>query len=254
MDDLDPHRSDRRTALDILATLERHGLESDAPCVWQSEREPLYQRALETLRRGGRVFECKCSRKRLAGHSLYPGNCRNSAIPPDPNQSTRFIAPAVTIKIRDEVQGDYQQHLATKCGDFVVYRRDSVTAYHLATVVDDADMGITRVVRGADLLESTPRQVALAEALGYRAPSFGHIPLVLDAQERKASKSLAATPVEALSETHVKCNLAWCLALLGMQSPSLHGHSPSSLLEWASKRFRIDQVPSVPVRSDFLCL
>ncbi len=135
-----------------------------------------------------------------------------------------------------------------------MYRRDSVTAYHLATVVDDADMGVTRVVRGADLIKSTPRQIALAEALGNRLPSFAHIPLVLDGQMRKASKNLATTPVEALCDDQVKCNLAWCLELLGMQTPSLHGHSPSSLLDWARKRFRIDQVPALPARSDFLCL
>lgn len=254
MDNLDPRRSRLESARAIVETLERHGLFSDAPCVWQSERGCLYAEALASLRKSGQVFQCTCTRKKLVGHRIYPGICRNAAIPVGANQSTRFIAPATKISIEDAIQGSLEEHPASGCGDFVVFRRDGVTAYHLATVVDDADMGITRVLRGADLFASTPRQVALAQALGYSVPSFAHVPVVLDARKRKASKSLAATPVQALSDLQVKCNLAWCMQLLGMSTPRLEAHSPDSLLDWASKRFQLDQVPRVALRSDFLCL
>ena len=254
MDDLDPRRSSLESACAILETLERHGLRSDAPCVWQSERVPLYADALASLRRSRQVFQCTCTRKKLKGHRIYLGTCRNRAIPLGSNQSTRFVAPATKITVEDAVQGEFQEDLATDCGDFVVFRRDGVVAYHLATVVDDADMGVTRVLRGADLLTSTPRQVALARALGLSVPSFAHVPVILDANKRKASKSLAATPVRALSDVEVKCNLAWCMQLLGMSTPRLDSHSPDSLLDWASKRFCLSQIPTVKVRSDFLCL
>ncbi len=254
MDDLDPQRSDHDTAVGIIATLERHGLISDAPCVWQSRRAPLYAQALATLRAAGQVFECTCSRKTLGEQRIYPGTCRRARIPPGPRQSTRFLAQAVMISIEDLVQGSFTQHLAHECGDFVVFRRDAVAAYHLATVVDDAAMGVTRVVRGADLLESTPRQVALAQSLGLPIPTFAHIPVVLDSQQRKASKRLAATPVAPLCETQVKCNLLWCMQLLGMSPPRPRAHSPASLLDWASRHFRLEQVPARPVCTDFVCL
>ena len=254
MDDLDPRRSSYESAHDILEVLQRHGLESDAPCVWQGERGPIYADALASLREINQAFECTCTRKKLKGHRIYPGTCRDLAIPPGPNRSTRFNAPAIKITVEDAVQGSIQEHLASDCGDFVVFRRDGVAAYHLATVVDDAQMGVTRVLRGADLLASAPRQVALARALGLSVPSFAHIPVVLDARKRKASKSLAATPVQALSQMEVKRNLAWCMQLLGLSTPRLGFHSPESLLDWASERFCLDQVPSVTVRSDFLCL
>lgn len=254
MDDLDPRRSSLESARTILKTLERHGLSSDAPCVWQSQRGTLYADALNALRKAGSVFECTCTRKSLAGHAIYPGTCRNAALPVGAHQSTRFIAPEARITVKDAIQGEFEEHLASDCGDFVVFRRDGVTAYHLATVVDDADMGVTGIVRGADLLPSTARQVALAQALGHSVPCFAHIPVVLDANKRKASKRLAATPVRALSDLEVKCNLLWCMQLLGMPTPRLASHSPDSLLDWASKRFRLESVPSLALRSDFLCL
>ncbi len=254
IDDLDPRRSSQESARDILEVLHRHGLSSDAPCVWQSERAPLYADALASLRETKQAFECTCTRKKLKGQRVYPGTCRYSAMPVRSNQSTRFIAPAIKVTVRDAVQGDIQEHLADDCGDFVIFRRDGVAAYHLATVVDDADMGVTRVLRGADLFASTPRQVALARALGLPVPCFAHIPVVLDARKRKASKSLAATPLQALSDVEVKRNLAWCMQLLGLSTPRLASHSPESLLDWASNRFCLGQVPAVTLRSDFLCV
>lgn len=254
VDDLDEQRGSRSTALYILDVLERHGLASDRACVWQSDRKQMYAQALETLRRHKWVFECTCSRKQLAGEQLYPGTCRDAGIVPGTGRSTRFVAPDAEMHIRDDVQGKYSQNLATDCGDFVVYRRDGVAAYHLATVLDDADMGVTRVVRGADLLDSTPRQVALSQALGLPTPSFAHIPVLLDPEGRKSSKSLSSTPVDALTDFDVKCNLHWCLQLLGLSTPPIRAHSVESLLHWAAQRFDISAMPSQPVRSDFVCL
>ncbi|MCY4040409.1 MAG: tRNA glutamyl-Q(34) synthetase GluQRS [Gammaproteobacteria bacterium] len=254
IDDLDRTRSDRKHATDIIEILARHGLESDEPPIWQSEREELYARAIRTLRSAHRVYQCICSRKTLWGFSTYPGTCRQARHAPSANQSTRFIVPPGEVCVEDEIQGRYCEDLSTSCGDFVVVRRDGFIAYHLATVLDDADMHVTHVVRGADLLTSTPRQVALAEALGLRAPSFAHIPVVLDTSGHKASKSLASTPINALSEHDVKQHLSTCMQLLGLLPPKLSEHSPESLLAWASARFTLRRLPAQLTRSDFVCL
>ncbi len=254
IDDLDIARSKREHALDILNVLSRHGLRSDSPAVWQSEREVLYSRAIERLRRDAKIYQCICSRKTLKGVAAYPGTCRHAHIKVAANQSTRFIVPQQELCVEDEVQGRYCQHLTTSCGDFVVVRRDGFVAYHLATVLDDADMHVTRVVRGADLLASTPRQIALAGALGLRVPSFAHVPVVPDASGHKASKSFASTPLDALCDFEIKQNLAACMQLLGLSPPRLTRHSPESLLNWASKRFTLRRVPSALTRSDFACL
>lgn len=254
MDDLDPHRTSRKIGLNIIETLASHGLASDAPCVWQSERQELYARALATLRTRGLVFECLCSRKQITGAPIYPGTCREAGVPCGPERSTRFLAPSTRISIADEVQGTFTQNLAEDCGDFIVFRRDRVAAYHLATVVDDADMAVTRVVRGADLLASTPRQVGLCQALGFAPPDFAHIPVLLDAENRKASKRLASTPVGGRLELELKCNLAWCMELLGLRTPQIREHSAESLLDWAVKHFHRDLIPRQAICSDFICL
>jgi len=254
IDDLDSTRTNREHAIDILNVLSRHGLSSDAPAVWQSERAALYSRAIERLRREAKIYQCSCSRKMLKGVATYPGTCREARIQVAANQSTRFVVPQQEVCVEDEVQGRYCERLAASCGDFVVVRRDGFVAYHLATVLDDADMHVTRVVRGADLLASAPRQIALATALGLRVPSFAHVPVVLDTRGHKASKSLASTPLDAISDFEIKQNLAACMQLLGLSPPRLAQHSPGSLLDWASKRFTLRRVPSVLTRSDFACL
>ena len=261
IDDLDTARTSRAQALDILDLLECHGLVSDITPVWQSERESLYREAIARLRQARQVFQCTCSRKTLAPTGvypgIYPGTCRHANLPLARDQSTRFMVPQAEVCFDDEVQGRYCESLAKSCGDFVVVRRDGFVAYHLATVVDDADLGVTRVVRGADLLASTPRQIALARALALPVPSFAHLPVLLDAQGRKASKRLASTPLgqaPSLAMSEVKRNLAACMQLLGLSTPRLAAHSPVSLLDWASERFELSRVPSEHTRSDFSCL
>ena len=254
IDDLDRARTSRAHALDILDVLARHGLVSDTPAVWQSQRAPLYADAVKRLAEAGQVFQCTCSRKTLEGSSVYPGTCREAGIAAAAGQSTRFMVPQAEVCVDDEVQGKFCQALAEVCGDFVVVRRDGFVAYHLATVVDDADLGVTRVVRGADLLASTPRQIALARALALPVPSFAHVPVVLDGDGRKASKSLASTALDATSPMHATQNLAACMQLLGLATPRLARHRPESLLRWAIKRFEVGRLPSIHARSDFFCL
>ncbi len=254
IDDLDSARTDRKHAADIINMLARHGLKSDSPPIWQSEREALYARAIRRLRRSHQVYQCICSRKTLHGIGAYPGTCRQAGIEVAANQCTRFVVQKREISVEDEVQGRYAEDLTMTCGDFVVVRRDGFVAYHLATVLDDADMKVTRVVRGADLLASTPRQIALAKSLRLSVPSFAHMPVMLDGSGRKASKRLASTPLGALSDRDVKQHLATCLQLLGLIPPKHCGHSPEALLDWACARFTLRAVPPVLARSDFVCL
>ena len=254
IDDLDESRTNRELALGIIEMLERHGLTSDAPPVWQSERGELYADAINRLRASGHLFQCACSRKSLRGLTIYPGTCRYANLRVAAQQSTRFIVPNRDIRFEDEVQGGIYEHLTETCGDFVVIRRDGFVAYHLATVVDDADLSVSHVVRGADLLVSTARQISLANALDVAVPNFAHLPVVLDREGRKASKSLAATPVSAITDTEANRNLAACMQLLGLNTPRLSQHSPESLLDWARRRFELRRIPRVQTRSDFLCL
>ena len=206
IEDVDTPRTRRGAADAILATLERYGFQWDGPVVRQSERTSLYAGALEQLRADGAVYECACTRRENAlapagagGEHIYPGTCRNG-IPGDRRDRTtrawRTRVPvdpaAATIAWRDRLQGAQSQDLAHEVGDFVVRRADGLFAYQLAVVVDDAAQGVTHVVRGADLLTSTPRQILLQRALGLSVPAYLHHPVALDRDGAKLSKETRA--------------------------------------------------------------
>ena len=194
MEDLDPQREVPGAAEDILATLAAFGMESDEPVVWQSRREEAYDAALARLRE--HVFPCWCSRNDLAAaEGMHRGACIATA------DSTRV--PAWRLRVNDRnvgfvdlLQGEHVQNLLRDVGDFVVRRVEGGYAYQLAVVVDDAEAGITEVVRGADLLDSTPRQIYLQQLLGVSTPDYLHLPLVLDRAGAKLSKSEAALPID----------------------------------------------------------
>jgi len=193
MEDIDPPREVPGAAADILATLAAFGLESDEPVLCQSRREAAYRSAFERLRAD--VFRCRCSRGDLEPlGGLHRGACvaTDSARQP----AWRLRAPDITIAFDDAALGRQQQNLRDEVGDFVILRADGWFAYQLAVVVDDAHQGITEVVRGADLLESTPRQIHLQHLLGLPTPTYLHLPLALDADGRKLSKQDRARPVD----------------------------------------------------------
>lgn len=204
IEDLDAPRCPRSAALDILATLEAVGITSDEPIIWQSERTAAYSAATELISTCAEVYPCFCTRaelhapeiKRLPdGGILYPKTCkalssaerteRGSRMTP----SLRISVPIETITFTDGICGEQCQNLPTECGDFIIRRSDGVYAYQLAVVLDDGESGVTEVVRGADLLYDTARQIYLQRLLGLPTPRYYHIPLVCDKTGRKLSKS-----------------------------------------------------------------
>jgi glutamyl-Q tRNA(Asp) synthetase len=212
IDDIDEPRAVPGAERDILATLARYGFVADGPIVRQSGRGALYAGATTTLEERGVLFACACTRRELedapaspsSGERVYPGTCRDG-IPADrtsrAQRSLRMRAGDAVVVYTDRLQGTQRQDLAREVGDFVLRRADGVAAYQLAVVVDDADQQVTHVVRGADLLASTPRQIHVQRALGLATPSYLHVPVAIDASGEKLSKQTRARalPDEPLS-------------------------------------------------------
>jgi glutamyl-Q tRNA(Asp) synthetase len=203
IEDLDRAREQQGAAEDILRTLERLGLYWDEPVVFQSRRTVLYEQALQALRT--QTYPCGCSRREIADSSLgwaadgaqiYPGTCRTGLPPGKSARALRVKTGPEKIAFEDRVQGIQEQILAAEVGDFVLYRADGQFAYQLAVVVDDAEQAITDVVRGADLLDSTARQIHLQRLLGYAEPRYLHVPVAVNAGGEKLSKQTGAQPID----------------------------------------------------------
>ena len=202
MEDLDAPRNQPGAADHILRTLERLGLTWDGPVVYQSRRAALYRETLERLEQ--RTYWCGCTRREIADSSLglaadgaqiYPGTCRGGIAPGKARRAIRLRTTNAPIRFTDRVQGPQEQILERDVGDVVVYRADQHYAYQLAVVVDDAEQGVTDVVRGADLLDSTARQIYLQQLLGYPPPRYLHVPAAVNAAGEKLSKQTGAPPI-----------------------------------------------------------
>lgn len=251
IEDIDVPRTDPAHAASILHALEDHRLGWDGTTEWQSRRTELYRAAFDRLVADGRIFHCDCSRRALEDHAVYPGTCRNLALPEAPDRAARLHAPDTEVSFVDEIQGRCTQRLTRDVGDFVVKRRDGLFAYQLAVVVDDVEQGITHVVRGADLLDNTPRQLHLYELLHRRAPEFAHIPVVTDRSGRKLSKHTGAAP---LDRHNASANLHLALTLLGQSPPAaLVKEPPATQLEWAVAHWRLHAVPRGTRIEHFVC-
>ncbi|MGH8086387.1 MAG: tRNA glutamyl-Q(34) synthetase GluQRS [Lysobacter sp.] len=207
IEDLDPPREVAGAAERQLDALTGLGLQADAPVVRQSERGALYQKALDQLLADGRAFACHCSRSDLLASGGIHRQCVARIRRPHPAIRLR-VADDCLIEFVDAIRGRQSQDVAAEVGDFVLRRADGCWAYQLAVVVDDAAQGITDVVRGADLLDSTPRQILLQRALGLPTPRYAHLPLVTDAAGNKLSKSDAAHPIDP-STPLPALRLAW---------------------------------------------
>src|SRR4249919_1278483 len=243
IEDLDPPREVAGASERQLRTLEAFGLASDDPVLRQSDRGDLYQQALDRLLSNGDAFVCHCSRSDLAAEAGVHRRCVPGAQRSDP--AIRFRVPADTVvQFRDALQGPVEQRVDLAVGDFVLRRTDGLWAYQLAVVVDDAAQGITDVVRGADLLDSTPRQVLLQRALGLPTPRYAHLPLVLDADGRKLSKSLAAVPVDA-ADPLPALRAAW-QALGQYEAAMADVATPDALLARALRHFDPRRIPATP--------
>ncbi|HSP15157.1 MAG TPA: tRNA glutamyl-Q(34) synthetase GluQRS [Thermoanaerobaculia bacterium] len=246
MEDLDRPRVVEGADRQILDALRRYGLEWDGEVVYQSQRTHLYDDALRQLREKGQVFDCVCSRSELQraasapaesdpAERIYPGTCRNGLPPGRAARSVRFRGEGV-IALDDLVFGHVEEDLAATTGDFVIKRADGVFAYQLAVVVDDEAQGVTQVVRGADLLSSTARQIALQRALGYRTPQYAHLPLVVDAAGAKIGKRNGLHGVGDES-------LQLALRILGIE---VDRGTPAQMLEQALARFDVSKIPRTP--------
>lgn len=196
IEDLDPPREIPGSADNIIFSLDKLGFEWDGPVCFQSHRHAYYEAALEALISDKTAYACKCSRKDIAEQQnanpallRYPGSCRNAALSPTKNLAIRALTEAVSISFSDRIAGDYSQNIEAETGDFVIRRKDGFYAYQLAVVIDDAEQKVTHVVRGEDLLESTPRQIHLQRLLDLQTPVYAHTPLVMDENGNKFSKS-----------------------------------------------------------------
>lgn len=228
IDDLDGPRAVAGAADAILRTLSALALTWDGPVVYQSRRGSAYREALAALAQRVPVFACRCTRSQL-GPGPYPGTCRG--FPAQAGFALRVEVDQRHITIADGLQGRYCECLAESCGDFVVLRADGIPAYHLAVVVDDAWSGVDTVVRGADLLASTPRQVYLQQALGLPTPAYLHLPVVVDRAGDKLSKQ---THAHAVRPEHAADALFHALRFLGLAPPAdACGEAPAALLDWA---------------------
>jgi glutamyl-Q tRNA(Asp) synthetase len=240
IEDLDATRVVPSAADDIRATLEAHGLLWDGEVEQIRDRLDRYFQALDHLARAGLTFRCTCSRSQLAGTRIYPGTCRTRAVR-DPQAAVRVRVGDAEIEFVDRIQGPVRQHLGRDVGDFVVLRRDGIPAYQLAVVVDDADQHVTDVVRGADLLDNTPRQIFLCGVLGLDAPRYAHVPLVVDANGAKLSKQTFAARVDS---TSAPANLLRVLDMLGQSpDPALLQGTVADVLHWAIAHWRLEAVP-----------
>ena len=249
IEDVDAPRTVPGAEDGILRTLEALGLAWDGPVVRQRDRTARYEEALARLRALGLAYRCRCSRREIADSGLhgidgivYPGTCRGAHVPDGVPAAVRFNVPDATIAFDDRVQGRVSQRLAADVGDFVVLRRDGLFAYQLAVVVDDADLGVTDVVRGADLLDSTPRQIALQRALGVPTPHYLHVPVAARGGE-KLSKQTLASPVEAADGPAA---LRRALAFLGQDAPE-GGHA-AEILARAARAWDPSRIPAGRVR------
>jgi glutamyl-Q tRNA(Asp) synthetase len=241
IDDLDPPREQRGATRSILDVLVALGLEWDGPVTYQSERSSAYENALQKLADAGLTFPCACTRKQLGGRP-YPGNCRNGVRAGLSARTLRVRVDERIVSFVDALQGGQQQQLADVVGDFILVRADGYYSYHLAVVVDDHDAGITEIVRGVDLIESTPRQVYLQHLLGCTTPEYVHIPIVLNDTGTKLSKQTFAAPIDAKNPAHI---LFEALRFLSQRPPLELAHADvSDILQWAHEHWDLAAVGS----------
>lgn len=240
IDDVDVTRARSGADTRILKQLENLGLHWDGDIMYQSRRDPIYQAALDSLTRENLLYACQCSRKQV-GQLPYPGTCRDAALEFTPDRSLRVKTDNTEIKIADKIQGSICSHMEQDVGDFIVRRADGLYAYHLAVVVDDAELGITEVVRGADLLDTTAAQVYLQQQLQIKTPSYLHLPVVLDKQDKKLSKSGQAV---AVTGQPAQTLIIQALSFLGQVLPD-HAHDANrdELLAWAIEHWDTSLIP-----------
>ncbi len=242
IEDIDPPREQPGATAEILAALEAYGFEWDGPTSFQSTSRDAHGAAIERLLDSGLAYPCGCSRRDLASvpHGplgvIYPGTCRdgcNSA-----ETALRVITNNEVLSFVDGLQGSRSQRLESESGDFIILRRDGLIAYQLAVVVDDEFQGITDIVRGIDLMDSTPRQIWLQQLLGFTTPNYLHIPVAINAVGQKLSKNTGA---DGLSLDNVEITLVAALQALGQRAPAdLDKSALPEIWQWADTHWDVD--------------
>jgi glutamyl-Q tRNA(Asp) synthetase len=244
IEDIDPPREQRGAAQAIVEALERYGFEWDGDVYFQSASRAAHDAAVATLIERGLAYACHCSRSDLADAlqgdlgSIYPGTCRDRQVSGE--SAIRIRTNDSPIEFEDALQGAITQRLESESGDFVIRRRDGLIAYHLAVVVDDENQGVTDVVRGIDLLDSTPRQIWLQRELGFRTPRYAHIPIITNSKGEKLSKSTAAA---AICEEDVPATLVATLRFLRLSPPDkLAREHVSNIWSWALENWQLGKL------------
>ncbi|CBL44009.1 Descriminating glutamyl-tRNA synthetase [gamma proteobacterium HdN1] len=245
IEDIDPLREVAGASSAILNTLEGFGLYWDDEVIFQSQRLSLYQDTIDTLLRQGRLFYCTCSRKQLIGHVIYPGTCRPQKRPPEGIAwALKAEVPHREYSFIDPLQGRFGLRFGEDAGDFVIQRKEGFIAYHLAVVLDDAAQNITHIVRGADLLDSTPYHLLLQDWLQLPTPHYMHLPVITNTFGQKLSKQTGAM---ALSTQQRSQQLVAVLAWLGQNPEAGLAQEPvSEVLAWAVAHWQSKNIPHHP--------
>ncbi|SDR69339.1 glutamyl-Q tRNA(Asp) synthetase [Halopseudomonas litoralis] len=243
VEDLDTPRNIPGAIDHILHTLDAYGLHWDGEVVCQSDRVDLYQQVIDCWLQSGQAYHCDCSRQSIVAHGgVYPGTCRARGLPAATNHAVRVRVSDQTMVFQDRLQGEFSQQPAATSGDFIIRRRDGIIAYQLAVVIDDIAQGVTDIVRGADLLDSTPRQLWLYQLLQQPAPHYLHVPLVMCHDGEKLSKRLGSAPLEPRQAT---ATLHRALSVLAQNPPAQLSIAPvSEQLDWAVTHWQPDRLPA----------
>ena len=244
MEDLDPPREDEGAAEKILDQLIAVKLQWDEEVLFQSTRLENYEDALKILTDNNYCFECACTRPQIkAMGSVYNGRCRDRSTPPREKFAIRVRVEDRSIGFEDLVQGNYQQNLKKEVGDFVILRKDKLYAYQLAVIVDDAFQDVTHIIRGFDLIDSTPRQIYLQQLLGYHTPIYGHIPVIVNNQGQKLSKQHFADPIDVNNGAKL---IHQALKFLNLNPPEINSSAPcSEQLAWGIENWDVQAVPKL---------
>lgn len=249
IEDIDLPRCDPAFSTDILKTLECYGMNWDEEIIYQSQRDELYQTVLDDLSAKNHSYGCACSRKQINENitdadkqPVYPGTCRNGLKEGSIARSIRLRTNNKTITFNDLIQGNYSQNIASQVGDFIIKRADNIFAYQLAVVVDDEMQNITEIVRGSDMLDSTPRQIFLQQLLAYSTPAYMHIPIAVTAEGQKLSKQNRALPV---ATDDPRATLIEALTFLQQQPPQdLQDCDIDSIWAWIIQHWSVKAIPA----------
>ncbi|MDP2153003.1 MAG: tRNA glutamyl-Q(34) synthetase GluQRS [Methylotenera sp.] len=251
MEDLDKPREMKGAADTILHQLEAFGFEWDSKVIYQSKRDEFYSDTLQKLKQQQLIYPCTCTRKEIADSSnqvgidgiIYPKTCLTHPLKANAPSAWRIKTSPTLIKFNDAIQGNIEQHIADQVGDFILKRADDLYAYQLAVIADDAAQKITHVVRGADLLDSTPRQIYIQQQLNYATPQYAHVPIASNHSGEKLSKQTLAKPIELAMASQ---QLYDALCFLGQNPPiAIKDASINEIWRWCDSNWHLSNIPKI---------